>query len=255
MNRPTNSGSQHIMSGRGCIKEVGRASDDLRFVNSALIVAAARRRFFDCGYSALTMDDLAAELGMSKKTIYRHFASKDELIEKIVDLFASEVRALASSVSSDKSRESIAKLHQFMHSMALRLGDIKPHVLRDLNRFAPHIARKFEELRNRTMPQELGVLFRQCQIKGVIRNDLDVEFAVEFWRTAIDGMMQSATTERLGVTPGQLVAQSIDLFFADILTRTGRKDHERHVASGLDKNPRRLRKLRSRQFTLYEEGE
>ena len=43
---------------------------------SARIVAAARRYFLAHGFRGVTMDDLAAELGMSKKTLYAHFSSK-----------------------------------------------------------------------------------------------------------------------------------------------------------------------------------
>src|SRR3954465_2269959 len=55
----------------------------------ARIVAAARRHFFAHGFRGVTMDDLAAELGMSKKTLYAHFSSKTALVEAaILDKFA-----------------------------------------------------------------------------------------------------------------------------------------------------------------------
>jgi len=44
------------------------------------ILAGARRHFFANGFRRVTMDDLAAELGMSKKTLYAHFPSKQHLL-------------------------------------------------------------------------------------------------------------------------------------------------------------------------------
>ncbi|MGN6719163.1 MAG: helix-turn-helix domain-containing protein, partial [Candidatus Binatia bacterium] len=44
------------------------------------IVSAARAHFFAHGFRSVTMDDLAAELGMSKKTLYAQFPSKTELL-------------------------------------------------------------------------------------------------------------------------------------------------------------------------------
>ena len=41
------------------------------------ILAAARRLFFAHGFGRVTMDEIASELAMSKKTLYRHFASKE----------------------------------------------------------------------------------------------------------------------------------------------------------------------------------
>ncbi|HVU23520.1 MAG TPA: helix-turn-helix domain-containing protein, partial [Opitutus sp.] len=51
------------------------------------IVTAARVHLFTYGYSALTMDDLARELGMSKKTLYVHFPGKDALVEAVLGQF------------------------------------------------------------------------------------------------------------------------------------------------------------------------
>lgn len=196
----------------------------------ARIVAAARLHFFSVGYSALTMDELAAELGMSKKTLYRHFASKDALVEEVLDVFASEVRALAESVFSGESLSFTAKLHRFTDAMVRRFASIQPHVMRDLERFAPQISRKIEELRYRNIPQVFGRIFQQGQAAGMIRSDVDAAFAIEFWRAAINGMMQPATLARLGLAPDQAFGRAINLFFAGFLTTSGRKDYEKHVA-------------------------
>ncbi|HKA32612.1 MAG TPA: helix-turn-helix domain-containing protein, partial [Candidatus Binatia bacterium] len=48
--------------------------------SAARIVAAARRHFLAHGFRHVTMDDLAAELGASKKTLYASFPSKEALI-------------------------------------------------------------------------------------------------------------------------------------------------------------------------------
>src|SRR5689334_25106941 len=48
------------------------------------IVAQARAHFFAHGFRGVTMDDLATELAMSKKTLYAHFASKGALLEAVL---------------------------------------------------------------------------------------------------------------------------------------------------------------------------
>ena len=53
------------------------------------IVEAARAHFFSHGFRSVTMDDLAEELGISKKTLYAHFPGKIELLEAVLaDKFA-----------------------------------------------------------------------------------------------------------------------------------------------------------------------
>src|SRR5260370_1599641 len=48
------------------------------------IVEAARAHFFSHGFRSVTMDDLADELGISKKTLYAHFPSKIGLLEAVL---------------------------------------------------------------------------------------------------------------------------------------------------------------------------
>lgn len=57
------------------------AEPDLR----ARILRQARVFLFTHGYARCTMDDLAAELGLSKKTLYVHFAGKDEILAAVVE--------------------------------------------------------------------------------------------------------------------------------------------------------------------------
>ncbi len=50
----------------------------------ARIVGVAERIFLRSGFSRVLMDDLARELGMSKKTLYAHFASKEALLRAVL---------------------------------------------------------------------------------------------------------------------------------------------------------------------------
>src|SRR5262245_50783563 len=49
------------------------------------IVLEARRHFLSHGFRGVTMDDLAAELGMSKKTLYAHFPGKSALLQAVLE--------------------------------------------------------------------------------------------------------------------------------------------------------------------------
>jgi len=195
------------------------------------VLTAAHRQLFGYGYSALNMDELARELGISKKTLYQHFTSKDALVGEIFNRFAAEIRASADALFTDRTLSFTAKLHRLSETMVRRFARIGPHVFRDLQRSAPHIYRKIEELRHNNIPYVFGQLVRQGQAAGMVRTDIDPAFAIEFWRPAIQSLAHPDTLERLRLTPDQVFAQAIDLFFGGLLTPAGRKDYEKHVAS------------------------
>ena len=202
------------------------ADSDVR----ARIFAAARTQFFTYGYSALLMDELAAELGMSKKTLYVHFPSKDALVGELLRGFIDDVRTSADALFADASLSFTVKLQRFSETMVQRFLRMNPHIFRDLQRSAPHIYRQSEELRHKNIPLIFGQLIRQGQAAGMVRADLDPDFAIEFWRPAIQSLMHPDTLDRLKLNPDQMFIQAINLFFGGLLTPAGRKDHEKHIA-------------------------
>jgi AcrR family transcriptional regulator len=197
----------------------------------ARVLAVARPQFFAYGYSALLMDELAAELGMSKKTLYVHFPSKDALVGEILQEFVHEVRDSADALLADPALSFTVKLHRFSAAMVQRFLRMNPHIFRDLQRSAPHIYRQIEDLRHRNIPHVFGQLIRQGQIAGMVRADIEPDFAIEFWRPAVQSLMHPDTLERLHLGPDRVFAQAINLFFGGLLTPAGRKDHEKHHAA------------------------
>jgi AcrR family transcriptional regulator len=196
----------------------------------ARILQAARVHLFAYGYTALTMDELAAELGMSKKTLYVHFPSKDDLVGEILRGFIAEIRASADTLFRDESLSFTVKLHRFSEAMVNRLR-INPHIFRDLQRAAPHMYRQIEELRHKNIPHIFGQMIREGQAAKMVRADIDPDFAVEFWRPAIQALMHPDSLERLQLSPDEIFRRAINLFFGGLLTPAGRKDHEKHLAS------------------------
>src|SRR5205823_10554998 len=78
------------------------------------IVAAARAHFFSHGFRSVTMDDLAEELAISKKTLYAHFPSKTALVEAVLaDKFAGAGAALE-RISREHRHDFPAVLRQLL---------------------------------------------------------------------------------------------------------------------------------------------
>ena len=67
------------------------------------IVAAARRQFLAHGIRSVTMEELAGDLGMSKKTLYAHFPGKAELVQAILVEKISELEGEVSRIADDSA--------------------------------------------------------------------------------------------------------------------------------------------------------
>src|SRR5690606_10079856 len=82
------------------------------------MLEAARRWLFREGYQALTMDQLARDMGVSKKTLYVHFSGKEELVNEVIEAFAREILSLADDIFSDESLPYVARLTRFTTALS-----------------------------------------------------------------------------------------------------------------------------------------
>ncbi len=191
------------------------------------ILRQARADFFAHGYSRFTMDGLAEELGMSKKTLYVHFAGKDEIVGAVIDDLAAEIRADADALLGNRELNLAEKLRGFVEGMLERMAALRPATVRDLQRFAPQLFAKVEDVRAKTLPYVFGRFVEEGQLAGLIRTNLPPGFAIEFFLQAMQGLMHPATLDRLRLAPRDVVANGIELFFGGLLTNAGRKQYEK----------------------------
>jgi AcrR family transcriptional regulator len=195
------------------------------------ILRAAHQHLFSFGYSTLTMDALAHELGMSKKTLYVHFPSKDALASAIVDFLGKSLRTRMDAILSDPAQTFVQKLCGIVDIIGGTMAKASPAMFRDLQRYAPAVYRKIEDLRQETIPYVFGRLIRAGIAEGIVRSDIDPAFATEFWLQAIRGLVQPEVLERTQLTIRQTLEKAINLFFVGVLTPAGRKLYAKHLVA------------------------
>src|SRR5262245_43094918 len=103
------------------------------------IVTAARRYFLSHGFRGVTMDDLAAELGMSKKTLYAHFGSKNALLEAVLLEKFQEIDAELNRITSDCASDFVGALHGLLATVQQHTEEVQPAFVRDIQRETPEL--------------------------------------------------------------------------------------------------------------------
>ncbi|RNB78635.1 TetR/AcrR family transcriptional regulator [Brevibacillus panacihumi] len=93
-----------------------------------------------------TMNDLAALLGISKRTIYEHFESKEQMISVIVDEAIAEVKQAEKAIYDHQDWSSVRKLKEVLSILpsGLHIGDVR--LLDEMKRFAPEEWKKIDQL-------------------------------------------------------------------------------------------------------------
>jgi AcrR family transcriptional regulator len=134
------------------------------------IVKAARRHYFAHGFRGVTMDDLAQELGMSKKTLYGSFPSKLDLLRAVLlDKFRS-VEADLDRVMASASKDVLSALQQLLTCMQRHTEEIQPPFVRDIRREAPEIFQVIQTRRRELIQHYFGKLFEDGRRAGIIQD-------------------------------------------------------------------------------------
>jgi TetR/AcrR family transcriptional regulator, cholesterol catabolism regulator len=99
------------------------------------------------GIRSVSMDDIATNLGMSKKTIYQYFIDKDELIEAVVDEVIT-INQCACNADIGRSENAVHEIFLVMDMMAEMLKTMNPTILHDMQKYHPLAFRKFMKHKN-----------------------------------------------------------------------------------------------------------
>ena len=189
----------------------------------AAVLNAAQKRFFKFGFRAVTMDDLAADLGMSKKTLYANFHSKRELLEAVLHRKIAEIAANLDKIANDANLNLLAKVYGLIDSLVSEVSAIKPPLIRDMQRDVPGLFADIDAVRGEILPRYFGKLFAEGRRAGLIRSDLESNIVIQMLIIAVQAIVRPENIERLEITPGEAYRTVLTVMIEGILTEEGRK--------------------------------
>ena len=146
------------------------------------------------------MDNLAAELGMSKKTLYACFPSKTALIEAVLKDKFREVEADLGQLTKGQAANVEVALHQFLDCLQRHTAEIQPAFVRDIGRETPELFQLVEQRRRELIRRYFGGLFEEGKKAGVIRRDIPSHLIIEILLGAVQTIMNPPKLMELGLT-------------------------------------------------------
>jgi len=173
------------------------------------------------GLRGFTLDDLAGALGISQKTVYKFFTSKNQLISELVDRIV-EVEKAAFIEEMSKHDNWLDKFETMLTMYTPE--DLPMRLVNELYRYYPEEKEKIEELAE--FRQEiLFPLIEEGQRLGRIREDLNPVIIVMMINDLFTAPADSKKLEGQDITIKQLLEQMKKLFLYGILKHEEEKDN------------------------------
>jgi AcrR family transcriptional regulator len=126
------------------------------------------------GIRSVTMDEIAEQLGISKKTIYQYYADKDELVDAVA---ADEIRFSQSSCEKCKAAaaNAIEEIFMIMEFVEVMFRNMNPTMLLDLQKYHPGGYKKFLEHKNRFLYEMIRQNLERGIKEELYRPEINVE--------------------------------------------------------------------------------
>ena len=171
------------------------------------------------GVKFFTVESLAAHLGMSKKTIYKFFPSKELLIEKIVDFFTGTIeRKLKQIVESDM--DPVEKFTKIMDFIMDKISRTSMDKIVELKNRYPVVWKKVETFRQ-GLTQDFATIFIEAQEKGFARKDIDMNIVATIYMNIVNSTFQPEFFLRNNLAPVDTVNLFVNLITEGMFTEKG----------------------------------
>ncbi|MDR0533783.1 MAG: TetR/AcrR family transcriptional regulator [Verrucomicrobiales bacterium] len=183
------------------------------------IVETAGDLFRRQGYASVRMEDIARELGMSKKTLYQHVDSKEALLQVICDRMHREFEQHSTEVLKSTKLSLEEKIFLHTEFCSAKLNRLHPAFFHDVKRHAPKIDQWLMELRYEGVTDTISTLLEQGRKEGLVRKDVSMKLMIESFRVVVLQVLQPESLESVDLTASQANRQIMELFFNGILIR------------------------------------
>jgi AcrR family transcriptional regulator len=187
------------------------------------ILTGARQRFMTLGFKNVTMDDLASDMGMSKKTLYAHFPSKSALVNGVLAQKLDEAERELGSVVAEKSGDFIDALHQLAAHLQKHSAEVQPVFVRDLSREEPALAEYLIARRSKIVEKTFVKLLACGRDAGQIRDDIPIEFLIEVLLAVLETIAVPKHLASHDLSLTECLNRILSTFLYGVLTEKGRR--------------------------------
>jgi AcrR family transcriptional regulator len=184
------------------------------------IIQKATELFINLGFKSVTMDDIANEMGISKKTIYTHFSHKTDLVrETTMTVFNHITRGI--DCICDLNKNPIEELYEIKKFVMLQLKDEKSSPQFQLQKYYPEVHATFREKHFEKMYDCTMKNLQRGVEQGEYRDNIDIEFVSRIYFIGVNGIKDESVFPLLEFPKWHLIEKYLEYHLRSIVTKQG----------------------------------
>jgi AcrR family transcriptional regulator len=189
------------------------------------ILIAAREYFFTNGFSKVTMEEFAHTMGMSKKTIYKFFPSKDDIVKAITREQLVVINNRCESFRNNSSMKFIDRIKSTISYLITEMQKMKPQFYIDVQRTMPELWKEVDNFRHEKVTNDFALMVQQGIDLGIFRSDVNAQVFVLMYSSALQSIVNPEALSHLPLNLSQAYQTAITVFFEGMMTDEGRSKY------------------------------
>ncbi len=143
------------------------------------ILVKAEELFMQYGIRSVSMDDIANNLGMSKKTLYQYYADKDELVDAVVEGHISMIEDDCMNCRKD-AKDAVHEIFITMERIMDEFNNMNPMLLYDLEKFHFNAYQRFKGHKNKFLAQVIAANMEWGIKEELYRPEINIDVMCKF---------------------------------------------------------------------------
>ena len=153
------------------------------------IIKEANRLFFDKGYKKVTVDEIASNLSISKKTIYKYYESKQDLLEKSFENWKTNLSSEINEILDKVDLTFIDKLKEMMSHIGVAMGRMNSVLIMDVQEYVPQLWIRINQYKHEAAFLRFNRLIEEGIQKGQIKKGVNKALIVALYACAIENLL------------------------------------------------------------------
>lgn len=191
------------------------------------IIKKATEMFLRIGFKSVTMDDIAGEMGISKKTIYKYFSNKEALVEEGTEVVHQNIHRMMDEVIA-KGYNAIEENFQMREMFKEMFKSFDQSPAYQLKKHYPEIYERMMANEIEDCSQFFGQNIEKGIAEGLYRKETDIEAAVRFYYTLVFSINENTMMEKDAY---ELEKKALEYHTRAIGTPKGIQELEKHLNS------------------------
>lgn len=184
------------------------------------VIEKAAELYMQFGIRTVTMDDIARDLSISKKTIYQYFKDKRELVNTVCSVWL-EMEEDRFMGATEESENSIHEIMLVSKCLRESMEEMKFNIMNELKKFYPEAWKMYNSFKDTTMKDSVTKVIARGQEEGYFRPELDAELIAIMRMEQVESFLISNLYPKEKYTLTEVQMHLFDHFIHGLFTIEG----------------------------------